>query len=668
MPISHEEAELLLARLNKGDDIAPSAPQPITQSSVQTQQKPTISRSEAMTLLAQLDANRSIATKRGVTPEEVENQRQRGKQFSQEGGLGQTIDIGKSLGRGALQDFLDLSTGVGNIAASAVGKFDPKVAASIAHRPVFKAPDVETKAPSQAMARVGEFLDPALLLLPETKLGEAGALLGKAGKVAGKVLEPAALGAETSALESAGRTGHVQGQDVAIGAAAGTGLGAAGLGVRGALGLVPQSGRLLRSHVQKTINEALTKLKGYSDKSTAHNDIMSHLNRYHDELYGSRPDDEIWKYVHPEDSVGALYKKFRTIGGQQQFGSRLTTEEMSGLKSGRIKPEDLFKKISLPSYKQKAIDDFFENELKPIQKRIKNNTASLQQQQQAKLLQPFSNRKIENYSDAENYKIDLNKQIRKLGFGDPDIRSLEDLKDKVHETMRVNASGNPLLSNILKEADTRYAKEIIPFRKKPASNKSSLFWQNRIGKISAEDVLRGHIKGGAQADQMGKLRQLVDLAPDDETRNKMLYWWLKEGENNPKEFMKQWDKLGEGQKTILAPDHRDKFDELSKLQKVAPGAFREPTPREKQLGFGKRAVAGLAAGHFIDPLAGLLAFGAEPTAEKIGESLTKRPETAQSLMDFLIGKKAPKAAEKASRLLHRLIPSAAVAANQFGGQ
>lgn len=406
---------------------------------------------------------------------------------------------------------------------------------------------------------------------------------------------------------------------------------------------------LLRETISQRTKGLLNNLRGNSTNLTAANDVVGNMKQYFHELQGSVPLEEKTTFVPHEQSVGEAYRRF----------------------------EDLRNKVIPLSYNKTNIAKAAAKEIKPFQQELdtlaEGSPSRVPLKRKIAVLKEESDRSIKNFNDADIAKRAINRKIRGLWAEDQDLASpLRNIKEAVRQSMRVNAAGHPELANALENADSRYAKEIVPFKKIHGTQNPTKFWEHiTTGKGSPEEILSDAIRPGARKDQVTSLNRFLQLIPktkasgqiDAATRQKLGYWFLKTGEDNPKELMRLYNSLGEGQKlSLFGADVKPELDNLSALHKVAPGAFTPGKPSTSLIGaLGSLGIggAGIALGH---PMLGLALASAPHLAKGIGEQLGFSAGAAKRIENLLL--KQPVRTGLKTRALHFLSPSATIGATR----
>jgi len=624
----------------------------IPQQSAKVSEQPAqsgLSREEALQFLQQPTVEEKLAKLSQSEPSQT-------TQFIEPGAWGRTKAAAESLGRGALQDYLNIGAGFGNLIAKIESEFSPKLKRELHGQAFMRAPNVISRAQVPALAQAGQLLDPLLWIAPELKGAQETSLLGKILKGTARAAAPAAL---MSGLESAGRTGEVRAAPFEVGGVAGTTLGAGAKGLEEAgVRLSPLMANLLKSRIASRTGEILDTLKGGSEAGTVANDIAHTLKQEYLERQGNlTPEDYIYRA--PHESVGALYDKFHELSLAHPTYQPITTEEINAIKKGEISPEELFSsKEPLPRYDMRAVSKQLENTLSPLKKRKKLGTATVQQRKVMSYLKPFENEKINNFSDAANMKQAINEQIKALPVGDSTISNLEKLKSSVRQSMQDTAKGNPLLKDALLNADQQYAKQVVPFKKIAGTKKATPFWKwYAYGEGEPSNILSHYVKGGKEADRVGKLNELFKLLPNDNgiSRRQVAYWWLKDTEGDPAKMIDRWNKLGTAQKRQLLPEFSDELDQLSKLKAQSPKAFEQHVSHPLTIGTFPFQSAEAIARTGLSALSGL-------SREKI----EKDPILAEKLIENIVQKQPLRGTKALPLFLRRAAPAAGIAFKKIG--
>lgn len=297
-------------------------------------------------------------------------------------------------------------------------------------------------------------------------------------------------------------------------------------------------------------------LKGSSSKATSSNDLYNNLNTHYEELAQDNslrgPEDVPNTYVDPGTSVGDAYARVPVgLPADQSVINKKITSQVKELKD-KMAPFAGTAQAKAPY--QDAI-----NQLEDIKK---------------------SN--IQTVGDAKQLKEIINNSLRDKTLNPVVKPYLTDLRDNAIKGEKGAISvgvgkADPQAAALLNEADTRYKNEMVPFQE-TARGKKSPFWNMKTGAASPDKIGSSYLKPGAQKDQQALLDNFLKMAPPDNgaTRKLLAYDYFKDVDDNPAEIVKRWSKLGEGQKSALLPEYKEELDQLAKLQKEYPDAFKEP--------------------------------------------------------------------------------------------
>lgn len=268
---------------------------------------------------------------------------------------------------------------------------------------------------------------------------------------------------------------------------------------------------------------------------------------------------------------------------------------------------------------------------------------------------------VRDVRDAKSLREGINEDLRDQTLLDSVPRNkLKFLLPKITNSvdkeldMQFEKSGDSDLLDQWREANRKFAEEQKPYEVepggRPGKTKPTVF-----ATLSSQDepqlskLFDEHIKPNVKKDETVKIKQLLKWLPNQEDKNKVAYDVIKNGDDNPDEWIKAYGKLGNNQKDLLFPQHRAELDNLQAVQKRFPSAFLEP----KELGragklFEAIRVIGSLAAVPVTHGASLAIIGAPMMGRAVqSEALDK------SLLDDLLSKIQPERTTGIERALMR---------------
>lgn len=372
--------------------------------------------------------------------------------------------------------------------------------------------------------------------------------------------------------------------------------------------------------IKNKLDGIMTDLRGSSSKATSNSDLFNRLNTHYEELGKDNslrgPDDVPNTYVQPGNSVGDAYARVP---------------------------------VNLPA-DESIIKNKITGQIKSLQDEMAPFSATVRAkkgyQDAINILEDYKKTKINTVGDAERLKEAINNDLRDKDLPIKVRGPLMALRDTAIKgekgAISVGAGkSDPQAAALLREADSRYKNEMVPFQQVTKKTPSQ-FWNVKGGKATTDKFGSAYLKPGSKQDQQELLDNFLKIAPPDEgaTRKLLAYDYFKNVEDNPAEIVKTWSKLGEGQKEKLLPEYKDDLDQLAKLQKKYPSSFKE-TARE---GLGKqlKGAAKIGSGLML-ATHGHLALGALPfiipsLASSAARSAFENPEVQKTFIEELANK------------------------------
>jgi hypothetical protein len=272
---------------------------------------------------------------------------------------------------------------------------------------------------------------------------------------------------------------------------------------------------------------------------------------------------------------------------------------------------------------------------------------------------------VRDVRDAKSLREGINEDLRDQTLLDSVPRNkLKFLLPKITNSVdkeldiQFEKSGDSDLLDQWREANRKFAEKQKPYEVepggRPGKTKHTVF-----ATLSSQDepqlskLFDEHIKPNVRKDETVKIKQLLKWLPNQEDKNKVAYDVVKNGDDNPGEWIKAYSKLGNNQKDLLFPHHRAELDDLQAVHKRFPSAFLEP----KELGragklFETFRVGGSLAAAPLTHGASLAIIGAPMIGRAMqSESLDK------SLLKDLLSKIQP---ERTTGIERALMRSAAI--------
>lgn len=243
--------------------------------------------------------------------------------------------------------------------------------------------------------------------------------------------------------------------------------------------------------------------------------------------------------------------------------------------------------------------------------------------------------KLNEYAKINRSSPDSDKRYQARIFGDLASTLKQDINDAVE------ASGNPALKNIYKEAESNYAKNFSPFLDKE-------IYKYLSGKKDTDTIVQNFVKVSRAADRGKATSQLTTLLPEKE-RSLVGYAYLSraldnEGNLNPGKLSTLINNLGKNQFKALVPDENIRnelknYNRLYKMNVKSVNLLQNPATGQQTLDILPlmAAMGGGKMGGITGALAGFLTPGL--AAKPLVNMLTS-PSVRKSLVDAMIKNKS----------------------------
>jgi hypothetical protein len=366
--------------------------------------------------------------------------------------------------------------------------------------------------------------------------------------------------------------------------------------------------------VEGQINNIRSSLRGSSSEETANRDVFNKMQRHYDELVGHGEDlhgnpitSENSEFITPDESFSGKYEQVRQMVPNLVINREPLTKEISK-QLGTLNSK-------LQQFKESPI---FASETQDL-KNIVDNVGKV---------------RLSNFEDLDVLKRAINERLRDRTISSAEKATLVPIKEAVREVLPASMEGRPEVRNLWKNIDKDYREQVIPFKEIKKNIKSPFIKAYHGGGENVDDLVKSYIKPGRE----DLMDNFLKTLPDDESRNIAAFDYLKQHGtkstgDNPDAFIKQYSKLSQNQRKRLLPDHYEELNELEKLHKRMPIAFKAPKEIETEtrglsklfqpkalLGFGG---AGAIAHVPFSPLligAGLAGWGARAGFGKFAKS------------------------------------------------
>jgi hypothetical protein len=303
-----------------------------------------------------------------------------------------------------------------------------------------------------------------------------------------------------------------------------------------------------------------------------------------------------------------------------------------------------------------ALDDY----KKTLTGKIPQKESAIIDEHGKNFVSPEKNKlKINNFDDAERFRVDLNKDYEKA-YNDKNFeftRTIRSIKNDLDKSMEESVVNNENLKGMLKEARDLYKKQ-LPFREgisQKGKEADTTFFNNYMTEKSGrspnlDNFVNESLITGKNKDASDTLSNLLNLLPDKKSKDLVSAYYLKDavqdGKINPSKLMTAYQKLGPNQRKLLFPELNDRFGKLETISRTYPDLFGiNYNPKTGQqaakllpYGFGSSAAAtGYALG---GPLGGVAGAAAVPALGYVGRKLATSPTVRNALLDnrSLIGK------------------------------
>lgn len=412
----------------------------------------------------------------------------------------------------------------------------------------------------------------------------------------------------------------------------------------------------LYPYIEERINTIRNSLSRGSTEATSNRDVFDRVQRHYSEashehfkidpetgkkiphdLYKEDITTETAKYIRPEESVGTQYEKAKEMSKEFPYEFNRKSFDIAIDKSINNLDKELTVVKESPHFRA------------PVEESIK-------------VLKSLKKMNITDFESADIAKRKINDLLFK-GDTTSTVRGiLGSAKEGLRKSVKETYKPHPELSKIWENADKRFVEELMPFREFGKEKSQFMKMYEKLG-VNVDNFVNKYIIPGRN----DLLDNFLKIVPDEETRDIAAFDFFKNyGRqstlDNPEAFMKQYSKLNPYQRKKLTPDYYNELNELEKLYKKAPIAFKplkEPAERisRKRLALSEKLAAGGliggVAGVPYSPhlamlgLTGLLSRGVGRAIKSIHEaSLSKfmeTPEGREAVMSALkrIGEKEP---------------------------
>jgi hypothetical protein len=373
---------------------------------------------------------------------------------------------------------------------------------------------------------------------------------------------------------------------------------------RGLKKVVPKE---LYPYIEGRINDIRSSLRGSSSEETSNRDVFNKVSRHYDELVG-HPEDlygnpitaETSEFILPEASFHGRYEDVRNMVPDLVVNKEPLAEEVSQ-QIGKLNTK-------LEQFKESPI--------------FAKETAEIKN-----VVDSIGKARISNFEDLDNLKILINARLRDPSISIAEKSSLIPIKDSLREILPASMEGRPDVKNLWATIDRDYKEQTVPFKEVKKDIKSPFIKAYHGAGENVDNLVRDYIKPGKD----DLLDNFLKIVPDAETRNIAAFDYLKQG--GPNEVMTQYSKLSPYQRRNLFPEHYEELNELEKLHKRMPIAFKVPkeveTTRKTVGQFLPHLLLG-AGGYAISP--GLAALGVAPVVYRGALERLAKTETGRKLL------------------------------------
>lgn len=431
------------------------------------------------------------------------------------------------------------------------------------------------------------------------------------------------------------------------------------------------------TYIKGRLSNVLADIRGTSSKATVPNDLFKAQRRYYTELLTPSKDSEVVGRRPPRDSIipyeNRLYtktdidkdklpgdvrqamlkagKSIQHLFSPEKYTQTVTDEMRENSLEGRP-----FMKRKILGYKTVPAEEFYgapvsKAEWKELPDKFKGDKPMMVRTPILSELSPkgkeyearnevlsdwIERTEMNNFQDVDRVKINLNRDIDALPFGDPLRQSYglmkKGLRDDLADTFKKH--GNPEQSRMWDKQDDLYKKRIVPFME--AFKKKTPFWKRYTsgeGKNAPpiSRMINEYIQTGKGKDIHEPIENLMQTLPESK-RDLAGYTFLREAENSGgkakiKDMLDLYGKLGSKQRQLLFPAHHEELTNMLNMRKTFPEAFKEPVveprrglPYEKLAGAAGAGVAGITGHPMLAGASALLPYLRESLAKRIGQS------------------------------------------------
>lgn len=266
----------------------------------------------------------------------------------------------------------------------------------------------------------------------------------------------------------------------------------------------------------------------------------------------------------------------------------------------------------------------------------------LQQWLQGKM--NFSNR-IKNLNESKIFRESLNadRNDNQLMERLPVLkRIIPEIKKNLDNELenKIEGSGNEPLLNAWRTANEQYKnfKQIFDVDDRTGKT-SKLSKLVGVENPNISQFFNSLIKPSVKNDDISGINELFSYLPDQADREKVAFNIIKD--EDPEKAIKNYAKLGNNQKDLLFPQHREELDQLEAAQKRFPSAFSIPKELTSQgkLFEATRIGGAIAAAPFTKGLS--LLVGATP----LFRSIAQRPGMSRALLQDILRRTAAESTE-----------------------
>lgn len=206
-------------------------------------------------------------------------------------------------------------------------------------------------------------------------------------------------------------------------------------------------------------------------------------------------------------------------------------------------------------------------------------------------------------------------------------KALGIIKDSIYKSMTDSAKGNTIVEEMVKKADDAYRRFIDTYY-------DSFYGKDMSLPELKSKFLSSYVKKGAQNDAYEMIQKLFNLLPNKDSREMVAAWALKEAKT-PSDMLKEYNKYGDKQKSLLFGQMKNELDKLNLLANKHPAIFKDEIPlfdkfKNHLLGAGILGAGGVSyfTGHPLLAATSLIPYAGKAMAHGISKLNPELPRKA----------------------------------------